>query len=169
MRRTTFGSRGNWRRLLSSPDSSKLPWSSYGLVRSDEESTQRQEPVHGDLDVVIGLVKQHRTLTRISPAGQSRLNRLSRLLRRLGTAKKRMLSLSRQRKKKPKPSGISRRKPSTWRVWRARNNRTHIFSHNRTHVISHSNRKTQGERILPNWEQKKTNSVTCCHSGLKWD
>ena len=34
--------------------------SSYGLVRSDEEITQRQEPVHGDLDVVIGLVKQHK-------------------------------------------------------------------------------------------------------------
>ena len=156
MRRTTFqpGGRGNWRRLLSSSDSSKLPWRSYGLVRSDEEITQRQEPVHGDLDVVIGLVKQHKNFEEDLKNKTKQVKQLKQIAEALGTAEKedavmikdQMIELT-NRKKKPKPSWIPRRHPSAWIVWRARNNRKHIFSHNgNTHSLTGTRNPPQLKR-----------------------
>ena len=110
----------------------------------------------------LGWLSSTRTLRRISRTRQSRLNSLSRLLRRLGTAERKdavmikaqMIELT-NGKKKPKPSWIPKRHPSTWIVWRARNNRKHIFSHNgNTHSFT-GTRRLKAKKSSPTSRRKQ--------------
>ena len=174
MRRTTFGGRENWRRLLYSPDSSKLPWSSYGLVRSDEEITQRQEPVHEDLDAVIELVKQHKSFEEDLKNKTKQVNNLSILLT-LGNCRKGGCCHDQgpddwtyKPEEKAKTILNPEKTPQYVNSLKSEEQQeTHILSQ-RKHTLSHRNKETQGERILPNWEEENKFYSRCCHSGLKW-